>query len=131
MSDYRVIGGAVPNGYVGKTYGEGIFDRMNGQSWYEKLEPETGWALERRPGQPYRPGMQDAGLVMIGPAMGDNGDASNLFSRIWPWLVGGAVGIASLVLLGTAGVGAFSLFAPPQKNPRRRRRTRRTRRARR
>jgi hypothetical protein len=122
MSEYLrapVIGAS---GQIGGSVGEGIFDPFGGggppqhysQMWYEAQEPVVGWAFEKKPGLPYRPGMQDVGLVLIGPSMGTAGDeAGGLLSRIWPWAVGGAVALSALMLVGAVSVP----FLSPRRNP--------------
>jgi hypothetical protein len=75
---------------------DGIFFNPNARTWYEKAEPELGWALERRPGRPLYPGSSAQGLVLVGPSMGTvEGEVSSML----PWAIGAAVGLGLAMLL--------------------------------
>ncbi len=51
---------------------QGVFWNPYSVKSYEAAEPEMQWALEQRPGLPRFPGSSAQGLVLIGPAMGDD-----------------------------------------------------------
>lgn len=116
----EVVGGAKPTGKFPKVVGAGIFG-LPGQDegvfsadakpiaaagiFFNPYavtdigieQPSTSWTLLRRPGQPLYPGSSARGIVLIGPSMGDNGDAGQQ-SNTW---------VKALLL---AGVGAFGAW---------------------
>ena len=76
-----IFGYGTPNGSLGRSAfvapkifanrkRQGVFWTPYSYKGYEASEPESRWALEKRPGLPLFPGSSGRGLVLIGPAMG-------------------------------------------------------------
>jgi len=108
----NVINGAVPNGKLPKVIGSGIFGYEGqkdgifgnystvppGQNTgifyndtanynYEVAQPDMQWNLLRRPGRPLYPGSSAQGIVLVGPSMGTDENATK---SMLPMLAGAA-----------------------------------------
>jgi hypothetical protein len=96
----NVVGGARPTGKLPYGVGSGIFGyaRCDDEGIFSERQwpirnpsgiffnpyartnigleqPDMEWTLLRRPGMPLYPGSSARGIVLVGPSMGDNGDA--------------------------------------------------------
>ena len=80
----------------------GIFFNPNARTWYEAMEPDTKWVVERRPGRPLYPGSYAHGLVLVGPSMGD--EAMPAPDRAKSFLMLAGVG----VIVGAMAAAIFS-----------------------